>query len=393
MPVCISCGGEYWAPPIENQTAGEEPPSETPASAFDEMLADEEDQESGEPTPTPPPPAPLLELAQLYGRHDLPPFVCARCGQSNERWHAWDTAGGGAHFRRFFVQSIPWGWLALISIALPALAAWLADFTPVASERIGIPLALVLIFVNVALLYALRDSLWRFDVLSRVGRGFRPSLATMAVTAFLLALIFGLALAFMVQAHADKPAAAPTESLLRVTTTILLALTFVDVTLSALFMAGHDYGHWLNREMPQPIYAQERRLLGVIEDGLRVKLRQVTGKDKPVDVTLVDMERTGDAGVILSVSTETDAEEETFKKSETWKVTTDRWGQIKKMSREGPHQYVKLPADDEAKAEDGKKAGAEALEKAEPISRWEQNYHRQSATTISISSRNRQWTE
>jgi hypothetical protein len=349
MPVCIACQGEYWVPTKEEQEIQEQPPSVAPLFPFDELSPFEEDQESKELTPTPRPPTPLSELGQLYGRQDLPPFICARCGQSNERWHAWDTAGGGAHFRRFFVESVPWGWLALISIVLPALAAWLADFTPVASERIGIPLALVLIFVNVALLYALRDSLWRYDVLSRVGRGFRPSLATLAVIAFVLALIFGLALAFMVQARADKPAAAPTEGLLRVTTTILLALTFVDVILSALFMAGHDYAHWLNREMPQPIYAQERRLLGVIEDGLRVKLRQATGKSKLVHVTIVDMERTGDGGVILSVSTEADADGETFKKSETWKVTTDRWGQIRKMSREGPPQYITMPVDDRSK--------------------------------------------
>jgi hypothetical protein len=301
MPVCIACQGEYWVPTKEEQEIQEQPPSVAPLFPFDELSPFEEDQESKELTPTPRPPTPLSELGQLYGRQDLPPFICARCGQSNERWHAWDTAGGGAHFRRFFVESVPWGWLALISIVLPALAAWLADFTPVASERIGIPLALVLIFVNVALLYALRDSLWRYDVLSRVGRGFRPSLAALAVTAFLLALIFGLALAFMVEAHAARLESGPTQSLLRVTITILLALTFVDVTLSAIFMAGHDYGHWLNREMPQPIYAQETRLLGVVEDGLRAKIRQATSKHEAVDMTIVDVERTGDAGVILLI--------------------------------------------------------------------------------------------
>jgi hypothetical protein len=390
MPVCISCQGEYWAPPADSQENTEQLPEVTPPSPFDRFSSVEEDQESQEPASTPTPPAPLSELGQRYGRQDLQPFICARCGQSNERWHAWDTAGGGAHFNRFFVRSIPWGWLALISIALPALAAWLADFTPVASERIGIPLALVLIFVNVALLYALRDSLWRYDVLSRVGRGFRPSLAALAVTAFLLALIFGLALAFMVEAHAARLESGPTQSLLRVTITILLALTFVDVTLSAIFMAGHDYGHWLNREMPQPIYAQETRLLGVVEDGLRAKIRQATSKHEAVDMTIVDVERTGDAGVILLISTEMDADQETFRKSETWKVTTDRWGQIGKMSREGPPQYIKMPVDDESEAATN---GDGALEKSEQPPRWEENYNTRSETSIAITSRRKHWTE
>lgn len=320
MPLCVSCRGEYWAPTEESWEAREQPKGIATS------------------------PSPSSGLAKVYDLEDLPPFICARCHQSNERWHRWATASGAAHFSRFFFQSLPWGWLALGSFGLPLLALAAADLiTPVASIRIGIPLAILLIFVNVALLYALKESLWRYDLMARVGRGFRPPLALLAVTAFVLALVFGLAIAFMAEGRADTPEAPPTEGLLRVTTTILLSMTFVNVTLSAIFMAGHDYGRWLNRKMPQPIYAQERRLLGVIEDGLQTRIRQATGKqDEAIETAIVDIERTHNGGVILMVSAEINSDKETFKQLQTWKVTTDRWGRVRKMSREGPPQYIEL---------------------------------------------------
>lgn len=333
MPLCVSCRGEYWVPPPgKNQETEEQPPETSVSSALDDLLSNndeeqptEEDQESGGQSPN----------------DTTPPYICPRCGVDNQRWHRWETAGGGNRFSRFFFQSIPWGWLAIGSFGLPILAAWAVDFTPVASERIGIPLALLLIFVNVALLYALKNRLWRYEILSGVGRGFRPPLALLAVSAFVLALVFGLALAFMVEAHAANPEAGPTEGLVRVITTILLALTFVNVTLSAMSMAGHDYSRWLNREMPQPIYAQEGRLLRVIEDSIRARIRQATGNpEKPVEITITDMERTDDGGITLMIGADVEADTQGYRQLQNWKVTADRWGWVRKMSREGSLQYI-----------------------------------------------------
>jgi hypothetical protein len=327
----------------------------------------------------------------------LPPFVCSRCGQNNQHWHAWATAGGVAHFSRFFFHSVPWGWLALFSFGLPILAARAVDFTPVASERIGFALAYILIFVNVALLYALKDSLWYYEVLAGVTSGFRPHLASLAVIAFVLALVFGLVIGFMLEARSGVSDSQPTEGLVRVITTILLAMTFVNVTLSAIFMAGHDYGNWLNRHMPQPIFAQEGRLLNVIEQGVREKIRQATGEDGArIEATIVEMERTNEGGAELTMRTRTDAENEGYRRLQDWKITADRWGRVRKMSREGPLQYVKLPSEDKKEAVEGKSKedkDEKTPAEGELVPRWEQTHHRQSETTISVSSRNRQWME
>jgi hypothetical protein len=363
MPLCVSCRGEYWVP--------------STASSAD----------SG--------------LAQMYGRPELPPYICARCGQSNKRWHEWTTENGSTRFSRFFFHSLPWGWLALISFALPVLAASVVDFTPVASERIGIPLAILLIFVNFALLYALKDSLWQYDHLVRIGRSFRPSLPLLTVITFVLALVFGLALVFMLEARKATPEAGPTEGLVRVITTILLALTFVDVTLSALFMAGHDYGNWLNREMPQPIYAQERRLLRVIEDSVRAKIQQVTGKDGPVEITIADLERTADAGVILLVNTETqvkpESAQEPLRQLQNWRVEADRWGQIIRMSREGTPQYITIEKASTNGTPETEQGTAEAAKEGEVVAAKEgyalESYKTRSETTISIASSRQHWME
>lgn len=357
MPLCISCRGEYWA--LQKGQASKAQPS---AAAKLPWPKDRPEAETPAPPGTPPP-APSSDLAGVYGLQDLPPYVCARCGQSNKRWHEWVTAGGLAHFNRFFLGF--WGIQVLVSFILP-LVAYVpgVDFTPVASERIGIPLAMLLIFVNVSLLYALKDSLWRYDLMARAGRGLKPPLALLAIIAFALALVFGLAIVFMLEARAAIPGAGPTTGLVRVATTILLAFTFVNVTLSAISMAGHDYGNWLNREMPQPIYAQERRLVRVIEDGLREAIRRATSRKDAVETTIVNLERTPDAGIILMIDAETEfkpeAGQESLRQLQSWRVEADRWGRILKMNREGTPQYAVVksaPANGAAKAEDGKKSG------------------------------------
>ncbi len=419
MPLCVSCRGEYWVPPRDTKKSiwqllidlVKMPFSEL-RQAIEQLLSDtdqtsreerRETETSAENTSS----SLSSGLAQMYGRSELPAYICARCGQSNKRWHEWASDNFVAHFCRFFFHSVPWGWLALISFLLPVVAGSIIDFTPVASERIGIRLALLLIFVNVALLHALKDSLWQYDHLARVGRGFRPSLTLLTVITFVLALGFGLALVFMLEARKATPEAGSTEGLVRVITTILLAMTFVDVTLSAMFMAGRDYGNWLNREMPQPIYAQERRLLRVIEDSVRAKIQQVTGNDGPVEIIIADLERTADAGVILLVNTETevkpDPEGEALRQLQNWRVEADRWGQIIRMGREGTPQYIaieKAPTNGKAEAEEGKKEDsgeAEAAKEGEMVPTREsyavESYKTRSETTISIASRRQHWME
>jgi len=197
-------------------------------------------------------------------------------------------------------------------------------------------------------------TLWRYDVLGRVAPGFRPSLVTLGVTFFILALIFGLALVFMMEARAGDPEAEPTEGLVRVLTTIMLSLTFVNVTLSAMFLSAHDYAKCLDREMPQPIYAQERRLLSLIEDAVLDRIKRTTGGgDREVTTTIVEIERTKEGGADLMISAEVASNGNgPLMKLQNWQVKADRWGRTKKMNREGPPQYVELPAAEDSEADE-----------------------------------------
>lgn len=348
MPLCISCRGEYWVPTKESKETETQRPEVTRQPWEDPTT------ESPSPAETEKPP-----LAQVYGLADLPPYICARCGQSNERWHQWVDRGEGAHFGRFFGSF--WGLQALISVALPILAALAIDFTLIASERIGIPLAILLCLVNIPLLYSLRDSLWRYDLRARVGRGFRPPLFVLAITAFGLALIFGLIIVMMLEVRGVMPEVEPTEGLLRVVTTIMLALTFVNVTLSAMIMAADIYSNWLNHEMPQPIYAQERRLLWVIEAELRAMTQRTIREAETMKANIFNLERTPDAGVRLTLSTEAqvkpEPEQESLRQRQNWRIEADRWGRIIKMDTAGAPQYIaveKLPANDNTKATEDK---------------------------------------
>jgi hypothetical protein len=399
MPLCVSCRGEYWAPAEKSQESTAGPPAAAPLSPFEQLTPRDADQDTEAQAPGDPTPPALSGLARVYGLPELAPYVCARCHQSNERWHEWVNESGIAHFTRFFFLSHPWGLLAITSFGLPFLTLLAAKFIkPVASLNIGIPLALLLIFVNVALLYALKDSLWRYDLFSRVARGFKPTLWMLAVIAFVLAVNFGVAIAFMVEARIDGHEAEATEGLVRTLNTVLLSMTFVNVTLSALFMAGHDYGNWLNRTMPQPIYAQERRLLGVIQDGLQARVRQAMGRtNQTVAITIVDIERTSDAGVILKVSAEADSDQEDLKQLQDWKITADMWGRVKKMSREGPPQYIKVTVPDSAEADEDEamsENGRDVVAKeGDIIQPWEESHKTRSETTISVTSRRRSWME
>lgn len=377
MRLCISCRGEYWVPTQGEQTSKAQtvpgPPTNTGTAA-------------------------TTYMADLYGLQELLPCECARCRQSNERWHWWTNKDGLTRFNRFFLRSLPWGWLGALSFLLPLFAANIIDFTPVASEQVGVPLAVFLIFVNVALLYALKDSLWRYDLLARVTRGFRPPLALLSVITVVLALVLGLVIVFLLEARTTNPELTRTEGLTRVVTTIILALTFVNVTLAAMFMAGHDYGNWLNQEMPQPIYAQERRLWSVINVSIEKQIRHATSSSVAVKTIITNLERDSDGGITVLLDAETDLKEADMKQLHSWTITADRWGRIIKVSREGTPRYIAIEksAEDSSPTDKTEQTNNLALPTSEnSFSRGFLlgGYRTESDTSISMTSSRKYWKE
>lgn len=161
--------------------------------------------------------------------------------------------------------------------------------------------------------------------------------------------------------------------LLRIIAMILLVLALVAIALSAMFMTAHKYNQRLNREMPQPVYTRERRLLQVIEDSVKAIIHQamdkdrVTGQNRDVEIGLLEFERTGNGGVNLKLNAdiafEPDSNGKLFRQLYTWRIEADRWGRIHKMSQDGVPRYILIePApiikvakvEEEKKTENGK---------------------------------------
>jgi hypothetical protein len=140
--------------------------------------------------------------------------------------------------------------------------------------------------------------------------------------------------------------------LLRVIAMILLVLALVAIALSAMFMTAHKYNQRLNREMPQPVYTQERHLLQVIEDSVKAIIHQamdrdrITGQNRVVEIGLLEFERTGNGGVNLKLNAdiafEPDSNGKLFRQLQTWRIEADRWGRINKMSQDGVPRYVTI---------------------------------------------------
>jgi hypothetical protein len=193
---------------------------------------------------------------------------------------------------------------------------------------------------------------------------------------------------------------------------ILLALAVVGVALAVIFMAAHKYSEWLNREMPQPIYTQEGRLLKVIEDSVKAIMQQtmghdrVTGEERDVRVGIVEFERTANAGINLKLNVDKevkpDPEGDVFKELLTYTIEADRWGRIKKMKQDGVPRYitvekVTINGADEAEDDQETNGGQEPPSNGYLLPSGQNgaidSFITQSDTMISITSRRKHWSQ
>ena len=131
------------------------------------------------------------------GEYSTTNAQCFKCGANNKTWETERTRSGAFRALEFFLGSV-WGLLALNSLALPAVSIVFYDYIQlVASVRIGVPLAIILCFVIFLFTHALRRSAREYELLRQVRKGWQPTLALMALLAFNLALVMGVAVAFV----------------------------------------------------------------------------------------------------------------------------------------------------------------------------------------------------
>jgi hypothetical protein len=294
---------------------------------------------------------------------------CTKCGVNNESWETERTRSGASRALQFFLGSI-WGLLALSSLVLPAVSIVAYDYIqPVASVRIGVPLAIIVCLVIFLFTYALRFSTREYELLRQVRKGRQPTLALMALLAFTLALVLALAVVFVLEARemetrrlealnlkarklevlylealdlarklesldlARKLEAfylealdlqaldklSPIGGLTRVMLTVSFSLTFVNVTLSAMLMSIRSFAKRLNELVPQPIFLRDDLLVDVV---IKVAEKQLGGK---TTLSLVEMSRTDDGGIKALVKDEVQEKQ--------WELEADHWGRRLSIKR------------------------------------------------------------
>jgi hypothetical protein len=244
---------------------------------------------------------------------------CSKCGVDNRNWETERARSGVSKALLFFLESV-WGWLALSSLGLPAVSIVLYDYIQlVASVRIGVPLAIILCFVIFLFTYALRFSAREYELLGPVRKGWQPTLALMALLAFNTALVMGVAVAFVLEAHLSEFPPTYTQGLTRALMTIFFSLTFVSVTLSAMLMSIRSFAKGLNELVPQPIFLRDDLLVDVV---IKVAQKQLGGK---TTLSLVEMSRTDGGGVKALVKDEVQEKQ--------WELEADQWGRRLSIKR------------------------------------------------------------
>jgi hypothetical protein len=213
-----------------------------------------------------------------------------------------------------------WGLLALNSLLLPAVGIVFPDYVqPVASVRIGVPLAIILCFVIFLFTYALRFSAREYELLRQVRKGWQPTLALMSLLAFNMALVMALAFAFVLEAHLFESPLRYTQGLTRALMTIFFSLTFVNVTLSAMLMSIRSFAKRLDELVPQPIFLRDKLLREVI---IKSAQEQLGGKKT---LSLVEMSRTDEGGIKALV--------EDSVQGRQWGLEADPWARRLSIKR------------------------------------------------------------
>jgi hypothetical protein len=240
---------------------------------------------------------------------------------------------------------------------------------PVASARLGAPIALLISFVVAFYMYSLRDVLHQYTLTQPFKEKPGPSLIRVALMFFVAAVVLGFVLGFalttkdsLVSAQGDAGAGSDgifvqgttAYLLFKLAMTGCLIFVLVFLALSAGIMAAYEYGGYVAARRPDPIFLKEELLLRVVLGAVREHLeiddvgstvdnaressvaQRGTGPDERLSIS--QMKRRGNAGLALTLQNEGDLAERgdlVVREDRTWYVEADRWGQLTSVEEKG----------------------------------------------------------
>ena len=276
----------------------------------------------------------------------VPGAECPRCGYDNSQVREvsdligyWGNVWGIMSFLLIFPPMF---------MLLPGVFGWVDKvLQPIASIRVGGPIALLNAVIIAFFMFGMRDELHLYTQLQRFKERRGRPLPVWGVTCFVIAvlLIFFLSYALAIKDLLIGPKGYSQQELegmlaygstghilLKLIMTGCLIFIFVFLSLAAGFLAAFDYGQYVEARMPAPIYLNERRLLKVVLDVVRERL--ASGSDLRVS----EMHRKEDGGISLNVQgsgqLKTQGGQELFEEK-SLQIEADRWGRVLKISELG----------------------------------------------------------
>ena len=280
-------------------------------------------------------------------REDIPPgTLCPRCDYDNILLE--DVNGLVAYWGSF------WGVLSALLVLppllmlMPGLYGWVNEtLQPIASARVGAPIALLNTMVIAFYIYSLRDALHHYQRMLRFKEKPGKSIAFWALAFFVVAIFLAFILSFGLADKAGIVAPAgvsPREGvgalaygssghiLFKLVMTGCLIFIFVFLALAAGLMAAYLYGQYIDEHRPDPIFLNERLLVKVVLPSVREQL----GVD--TDPVVSGMHRRQDGGIGLDLHHRGDLITKgsiLVREDQTWSVEADCWGRVRKVEAKG----------------------------------------------------------
>jgi hypothetical protein len=293
-------------------------------------------------------------------REDIQPgTTCPRCGTQDQ---------GQSDLTFGYFASI-WAILSFLLILaplfmlLPMVLGWLESiFQPIASVRVGAPVSLLVTMVIAFFLFSMRDDLHRQDQARTFQKEQRSSLPMRALQFFVLGVVLTFVLAFAITSKdmliGPGPGQVPFDSfghlLLKLAMTGSLVLLFATFALASGYMAVYEFGLYYEERTPDPIYLNQRLMLKVVLKAVqrhignigrsvdRLDDLAVAADDAKIELFLIKMERTADAGMTLllhhkgRIPAEFQDKDEPLLEEKRWLAEADLWARLTKMIEEGP---------------------------------------------------------
>ncbi|MDY7039971.1 MAG: hypothetical protein SVX38_03830 [Chloroflexota bacterium] len=261
--------------------------------------------------------------------------ICPFCGADNSGARVLSARGEGGRLLHFFGTAT--GILAMLFALAPLITPFLRSFlgpyiNVVMSMAFPVFLSLLLIFLTYSMKNSLRDYLWS----QRVKKRLRPPLTLIMALSLVAALMLtGL----FVVTYKNEGSSSLRNSLLYSGIFIFFSLAFILAT-------ALQYANYLDGTMrwPEPIFAQEDRLVRVITESAQRKL----GDKAPL--YLLEMERTPAGGAEILFAHYGDPEYRvtkngdpiTVQEERKWLLTANEYGNIVSLREKGLQRLTEI---------------------------------------------------